>query len=73
MRINLENKNKSIDVNQLSKYKTFIQMLAIGSILIEYVFPKIFLESVSYSLIWLAAFVTFLSGFQHVKTYLKLK
>ena len=73
LRMNLENKNKSIDVNQLSKYKTFIQMLAIGSILIQYVFPKIFLESISYFLIWLAAFVTFLSGFQHVKTYLKLK
>ena len=38
LRFNLDNENENIDVSKLSKYKTFIQMAAIGSILIFYMF-----------------------------------
>ena len=44
LRFNLDNKNKNIDVSKLSKYKTFIQMAAIGSILIYHNF-EIFMKS----------------------------
>ena len=95
LRFNLENQNKSIDVSPLSKYKTFIQMLAIGSIIIYkcipylhiFVYPgkfigltdvpfkdlSLFVESISYFLVWIAAFVTLITGIQHFRTYLKLK
>ena len=95
LRFNLDNQNKSIDVNLLSKYKTFIQMLAIGSIIIYqcipylhiFVYPdkfigltdvpfkdlSLFVESISYFLVWIAAFVTLITGIQHFRTYLKLK
>ena len=95
LRFNLDNQNKNIDVSQLSKYKTFIQMLAIGSIIIYkcipylyiFVYPdkfigltdvpfkdlSLFVESISYFLVWIAAFVTLITGIQHFRTYLKLK
>ena len=95
LRFNLDNQNTSIDVSPLSKYKTFIQMLAIGSIIIYkcipylhiFVFPSkfigltdvpfkdlsLFIESISYFLVWIAAFVTLITGIQHFRTYLKLK
>ena len=95
LRFNLDNQNKSIDVSPLSKYKTFIQMLAIGSIIIYkcipylyiFVYPdkfigltdvpfknlSLFVESISYFLVWIAAFVTLITGIQHFRTYLKLK
>ena len=71
LRFNLYIKNKSLDVSQLSKYKTFIQMIAISSILIYGFIPnfKLFVLFI----LWLAAFVSLISGVQHFKTYLKLK
>ena len=77
LRFNLGNKNKNIDVSQLSKYKTFIQMLAIGSFIIivlsNKVWIDIYLIKIQIFLAWLAAFVTFITGVQHFKTYIKLK
>ena len=89
LRFNLVDKNKSIDVSLLSKYKTFIQMIAIGSLISFFIFndyPSAFRQH-SYKLgdltifiisfikffIWLSAFVTVITGLQHYKTYLKLK
>ena len=79
LRFNLVDKNKSIDVSLLSKYKTFIQMLAIGGLIIIFIglnLPlnlQIFFISFVKLLIWLSAFVTAITGVQHFKTYLKLK
>ena len=85
LRFNLSrwNKNKNIDVSLLSKYKTFIQMLAIGSLL-GFCFYDFFNDnnykliikiygSFVIFLIWLAAIITVITGVQHYKTYLKLK
>ena len=85
LRFNLSrwNKNKNIDVSRLSKYKTFIQMLAIGGLL-GFCFYDFFNDN-NYKLIikiyggfvifliWLAAIITVITGVQHYKTYLKLK
>ena len=86
LRFNLVDKNKSIDVSLLSKYKTFIQMIAIGSLISimiyhdPYVFVgykvnylTIFLISFVKFFVWLSAFITVITGVQHYKTYLKLK
>ena len=86
LRFNLVDKNKSIDVSLLSKYKTFIQMIAIGSLISfmiyhdPYVFVgykvnylTIFLISFVKLFVWLSAFITVITGVQHYKTYLKLK
>ena len=89
LRFNLVDKNKSIDVSLLSKYKTFIQMIAIAG-LIGFVAFDDYSHSYGYShyklsgltifvlsfikfFIWLSAFITVLTGIQHFKTYLKLK
>ena len=89
LRFNLYIKNKSLDVSQLSKYKTFIQMIAIAG-LIGFVAFDDYSHSYGYShyklsgltifvlsfikfFIWLSAFITVLTGIQHFKTYLKLK
>ena len=83
LRFNLVDENKSIDVSLLSKYKTFIQMLAIGGLL-GFCFYDFFNDN-DYKLIikiyggfvifltWLAAIITVITGVQHYKTYLKLK
>ena len=34
---------------------------------------SLFVESTSYFLVWIAAFVTLITGIQHFRTYLKLK
>ena len=34
---------------------------------------SLFVESISYFLVWIAAFVTLITGIQHFRTYLKLK
>ena len=91
LRLNLSGLKKNIDVNILSKYKTFIQILAISILLIIETIPYLvlherikplhyhpsdlyyILESIKYFTLWLAAFITFISGIQHFKTYLKLK
>ena len=91
LRLNLSESKKNIDVNILSKYKTFIQILAISMVLIIEMFPYLvlherlgplryhpsdlyyILESIKYFTLWLAAFITFITGVQHYKTYLKLK
>ena len=86
LRFNLSrlNKNKVIDVSLLSKYKTFLQMLAIGGVLSNTIFFhiwKIYNLDVTpdmykyfvFFLIWISAFVTIITGVQHFKTYLKLK
>ena len=86
LRFNLSrlNKNKVIDVSLLSKYKTFLQMLAIGGVLSSGIFYHIWkiynIDTMSnmykylvFSLIWISAFVTIITGVQHFKTYLKLK
>ena len=84
LRFNLVDKNKSIDVSLLSKYKTFLQMLAIGGVLSSGIFYHIWkiynIDAMSnmykylvFSLIWISAFVTIITGVQHFKTYLKLK
>ena len=91
LRLNLSKLNKNIDVNLLSKYKTFIQILTIAIILIIQIFPYsvlherlgpmryhpydlyYILESIKYFMLWLAAFITFITGVQHFKTYIKLK
>ena len=60
LRFNLVDKNKSIDVSLLSKYKTFIQMIAIGSLISFFIFdvypPTAFRQS-SYKLDDLTIFV----------------
>ena len=71
LRFNLDNENKSIDVSQLSKYKTFIQMIAISSIL-SYEFIPDFRLIILF-ILWFAVFISVISGIQHFKTYLKLK
>ena len=73
LRFNLNNKNKNIDVSKLSKYKTFIQMAAIGSILIYHNFELFYFQLPIIILVWFAAFVTLITGIQHAKTYKKLK
>ena len=75
LRFNLNSVNESIDVNLLSKYKTFIQMLAIGFYMLYecQIGHENILYSISIFLIWIAAFITFATGIQHFKTYLKLK
>ena len=86
LRFNLSrwNKNKIIDVSLLSKYKIFLQMLAIGGVLSNTIFFhiwKIYNLDVTpdmykyfvFFLIWISAFVTIITGVQHFKTYLKLK
>ena len=73
LRFNLYIKNKSLDVSQLSKYKTFIQMVAIGSILIYHNFELFYFQLPIIILLWLAAFVTLITGVQHFKKYKKLK
>ena len=91
LRLNLSESKKNIDVNILSKYKTFIQILAISMVLFIEMFPYLvlherlgplryhpsdlyyILESIKYFTLWLAAFITFITGVQHYKTYLKLK
>ena len=71
LRFNLYIKNKSLDVSQLSKYKTFIQMIAISSILSYKLIPN--LRLVILFILWFAVFTSVISGIQHFKTYLKLK
>ena len=73
LRLNLDNENKSIEVSKLSKYKTFMQMVAIGSILIYHNFELFYFQLPIIMLVWLAAFVTLITGIQHFKTYKKLK
>ena len=71
LRFNLYIKNKSLDVSQLSKYKTFIQMIAISSILSYELIPNYRL--IILFILWFAVFTSIISGIQHFKTYLKLK
>ena len=73
LRLNLDNENKNIDVSKLSKYKTFIQMTAIGSILIYHNFELFYFQLPIIILVWFAAFVTLITGVQHFKKYKKLK
>jgi len=81
LRFNLTSLNQSIEVNLLSKYKTFIQILAIGVYLLHSMdlfhpaFHKRydFLYSISIFLFWFSAYITFITGVQHYKTYLKVK
>ena len=73
LRFNLDNKNKNIDVSKLSKYKTFIQMTAIGSILIYHNFELFYFQLPSIVLVWFSAFITLFTGIQHLKIYKKLK
>ena len=73
LRFNLDNKNKNIDVSKLSKYKTFIQMAAIGSILIYHNFELFYFQLPSIVLVWFSAFITLFTGIQHLKKYKKLK
>ena len=73
LRFNLNNENKNIDVSKLSKYKTFIQMAAIISILIYHNFELFYFQLPIIILVWFAAFVTLITGIQHAKTYKKLK
>ena len=79
LRFNLVDENKSIDVSLLSKYKTFIQMLAIGGFIMIFIIgylpnnEQILFVSLVKLLTWLSAFVTVITGVQHFKTYLKLK
>ena len=73
LRFNLDKENKNIEVNKLSKYKTFIQMIAIGSVIIFHNFKLINFQLPIIILIWSASYITFLTGFQHFRTYLKLK
>ena len=60
LRFNLVDKNKSIDVSLLSKYKTFIQMIAIGSLISFFIFdvyPPTAFRQPSYKLDDLTIFV----------------
>ena len=60
LRFNLVDKNKSIDVSLVSKYKTFIQMIAIGSLIsffISDVYPPTAFRQPSYKLDDLTIFV----------------
>ena len=58
-------------MTQLSKYKTFIQMVAISSILSYELIPDFRL--IILFILWFAVFISVISGIQHFKTYLKLK
>ena len=79
LRFNLVDEKKSIDVSLLSKYKTFIQMIAIGCLIIIFVGFELpgnlvaFSDSFTKFFIWLSAFITVITGIQHYKTYLRLK
>ena len=73
LRLSLDNENKNIDVSKLSKYKTFIQMAAIGSILIYHNFELFYFQLPSIVLVWFSAFITLFTGIQHLKIYKKLK
>ena len=73
LRFNLDKENKNIEVNKLSKYKTFIQMIAIGSVIIFHNFKLINFQLPIIILIWSASYITFITGFQHFRKYLKLK
>jgi len=73
LRFNLDNKNKNIDVSKLSKYKTFIQMAAIGSLLIYHNFELFYFQLPSIILVWFSALITLFTGIQHLKIYKKLK
>ena len=79
LRFNLGYESKNIDVSRLSRYKTFIQMIAIGTIVIFMNTPPLtgFENALFHLLIiifvWFATFVTLITGIQHFKTYLKLK
>ncbi len=73
LRFNLDSENENINVSKLSKYKTFIQMVAIGSVLIYHNFELFYFQLPVIILIWLAAFITLITGIQHFKKYKKLK
>ncbi len=87
LRFNIRDENKNIDVTIFSKYKTFIQMIPIGLIMVIYVLEEyaniiepfisgdilLFIFSVTIFFIYLATFITVITGIQHFKTFLKLK
>ena len=59
LRFNLYIKNKSLDVSKLSKYKTFIQMIAISSILSYELIPNFRL--IILFILWFAVFTSIIS------------
>tara|TARA_B100001123_G_scaffold390519_1_gene468176 strand:- start:7879 stop:8460 length:582 start_codon:yes stop_codon:yes gene_type:complete len=77
LRYDLNNVEQSINVNMLSKCKTVIQMIAIASIFIYYIYGigkySYFIEHVSFGFLWFASIITIISGIHHFKTYLKLR
>ena len=77
LRYDLSNADKSINVNLLSKFITVIQMKAITSVFIYYIYDKgkysYFFENTSIWLLWFASIVTIFSGLQHYRTYLNLR
>ena len=76
LRFNLSVKDENIDVSLLLKYKTFIQMLSFGFYLlyesIGFLNSTVF-YNVVICLIWIGVYITCITGFQHFRTYLKLK
>ena len=72
-RYNLNNANENIDVSTLSKYKTFIQMIAILSVLLFHNFELFYFQLPIIIIIWIASLITVITGIQHFKTYKKIK
>jgi len=73
LRYDLSNVEKSINVNLLSKTKTVIQMVAIISVFFYFLYSPSSIYTISWLLLWFAAFITIISGIQHLKTYLYLR
>ena len=62
--------NFTLKVSLLAKWKTTIQLFACGSFLVwrmnEFFYNIDFLGIISYTLLWLAAIITLITGFQYI-------
>ena len=63
----------NIPVTFLSKWKTAIQMMSLSLLLVEDAIPTCYMFNISFGevLLWLAAFMTIVSGIQHLRSAFK--
>ena len=70
IRESISSYNFSLKVSLLAKWKTTIQLFACGSFLVwrmnEFFYNIDFLGIISYTLLWLAAIITLITGFQYI-------
>ncbi|MDP2193557.1 MAG: CDP-diacylglycerol--glycerol-3-phosphate 3-phosphatidyltransferase [Alphaproteobacteria bacterium] len=65
-------KEKRLNVSRLAKYKTTIQMLAIGLILLSDVFHKgHYVKMLGELLLWVAAILTVITAWQYLRTTMR--